>query len=137
MKIIALDFGKARTGVAVCDKSEILASPYCVIPSYNYEKLLEKLKVVIPESGAEMILVGKPLRTDGKNSEMAENAEKFAKDVAELSGLPVEMLDERFTTVIASRQLHANSKSSKQQKNLIDAAAAAVLLQGYIDSRKK
>ena len=119
MKILAIDYGIARTGVATCDPLETIASPLCVIPSYNHEKLVAEL-----------------LRTDGNKSEMAEKCEVFAAELRELTGMDVESVDERFTTVIASQHLHANSINAKKQKKTIDAAAAAVLLQGYIDSRK-
>ena len=82
------------------------------------------------------MIIGKPLRTDGNKSEMAEKCETFAAELRELTGMEIESVDERFTTVIASQHLHANSINAKKQKKTIDAAAAAVLLQGYIDSRK-
>ena len=137
MKILAIDYGIARTGVATCDPLETIASPLCVIPSYNHEKLVAELLRVIKESGAQKLIIGKPLRTDGNKSEMAEKCEAFAVELRELTGMDVESVDERFTTVIASQHLHANSINAKKQKKTIDAAAAAVLLQGYIDSRKE
>ena len=136
MKILAIDYGIARTGVATCDPLETIASPLCVIPSYNHEKLIAELLRVIKESGAQKLIIGKPLRTDGNKSEMAEKCEAFAAELRELTGMDIESVDERFTTVIASQHLYANSINAKKQKKTIYAAAAAVLLQGYIDSRK-
>ena len=108
MKILAIDYGIARTGVATCDPLETIASPLCVIPSYNHEKLIAELLRVIKESGAQKLIIGKPLRTDGNKSEMAEKCEAFAAELRELTGMDVESVDERFTTVIASQHLHAN-----------------------------
>ena len=81
MKILAIDYGVARTGVATCDPLETIATPLCVIPSYNHEKLIAELLRVIKESGAQKLIIGKPLRTDGNKSEMAEKCEAFAEEL--------------------------------------------------------
>lgn len=137
MRILSVDYGVARTGIAICDETEVLATPLYSIPSYNEQKLLSELLTVIKDQKAELIIVGKPLRTDGKNSEIALKAERFARILQEESGVDVQLYDERFTTVIASKKLHANEKSTKKQRSLIDAAAAAVLLQDFIDKRHR
>ena len=82
MKILAIDYGIARTGVATCDPLETIASPLCVIPSYNHEKLVAELLRVIKESCAQKLIIGKPLRTDGNKSEMAENARCLRRNCA-------------------------------------------------------
>lgn len=136
MKILAIDFGKARTGLAICDKAEILASPLCVIPSYNIQKLFDELAQVISVQEPDLILVGKPVRTDGRVSDFAIEVDKLSEELATITDIPIEMYDERFTTVIATQKLHANKMKAKSQRAIIDAAAAAVLLQSYIDRKK-
>lgn len=137
MRILAIDFGRVRTGVAICDVSETIASPLCVVPSVQREVLYNELCVIVRRQQPGLIVVGRPLRTDGVKSEMALAAEAFAKKLQEMTGVEVQLYDERFTTVIAAQRLHANEKSAKKQKKIIDAAAAAVLLQNFIDGRKK
>lgn len=139
MRIMAVDYGIARTGIAVCDVSETIASPVCVIhiPAVKEDGLLDAVAAKAAELSAERIVVGNPLRTDGRDSLMSERASAFAARLAEKSGIATEMADERFTTLIASRSLHQAGKDSRKQRSCIDAAAAAVLLQDYIDARRR
>lgn len=138
MRIMAVDYGAVRTGIAVCDASETIASPVCVIriPAVNEDGLLQAVAAKAAELTAERIVVGNPLRTDGRDSEMSERASAFACRLAEKSGITTELADERFTTLIASRSLRQAGKDSRRQRACIDAAAAAVLLQDYIDARR-
>lgn len=82
MIILAIDYGVARTGVATCDPLETIASPRCVIPSYNHEKLVSELLRVIKESGAQKLIVGKPLRTDGNKAKWRKNARRSRRNFA-------------------------------------------------------
>lgn len=136
MIILGIDYGDVRTGVSVCDKFEMLAVPVTVIKE-NYEpKLIEKLCAVINEKKPELIVVGLPKNMDGSCGFRAEACTAFAQNLSSAYGVPVKMWDERLTSVIAHRQLHATGKKEKQHKSNVDAAAAVEILQSFIDSRK-
>ena len=134
MRIMAIDLGLARTGIALCDKNEILASPFCVLEAMGLTPLTKRVLEIIEAEQVEKVLVGLPLRTDGKESEMTEKARSFAEFLRKRTSAEVLLLNEAYTTVIAAQKLHENNISAKKQRKLIDAAAAAVLLQSYIDS---
>ena len=101
MIIMSVDLGKARTGLAVCDKTEFLASPHTVIFEKSPQKLLQKVAQAAQELKAELIVVGLPKNMDGSEGESAQNAREFAQKLAELSGVETVMQDERGTTVTA------------------------------------
>ena len=134
MRILAIDLGTARTGIALCDKLGVLASPYCVLETAGEKKLAAEILEIAEKEQAEKILLGKPVRTDGKVSEMQQKAEAFAEFLQKRTALPVELFNEAYTTVLATQKLHEAEISSKEQKKNIDSAAAAVLLQSYLDS---
>ena len=136
MRIIAIDYGLARTGIAVSDPTGLIATPLQNVPSKNFQKLLDGVEAVIKQYSPGLIIIGMPKRTDGLGSPMMEKVRSFAAALQERIDTPVEFVNEMYTTVIASRMLHANEKNTKQQRQLIDSAAAAVLLQGYIDSKR-
>jgi putative Holliday junction resolvase len=137
MKILAVDYGLARTGIAVSDATGTIATPLPCIPSRNEDRMLETLLDVIKTVKPEKIIVGLPLRTDMRQSEMAEKVSAFCERLKEASGIQTELKNEMYTTVIASKLLHQNEKKSKEQRGLIDSAAAAVLLQEYLDNIKQ
>lgn len=134
MIILAVDLGKARTGLAVCDKSMFLASPVCVIEEWNREKLAKKVSEKAKELKAELIIVGLPKNMDGSEGESARGAREFAQMLEKESGLPVKMYDERCTTMIAHRYLNDVNVRGKKRKQTVDAAAAAIILQSYLES---
>ena len=101
MIIMGVDLGHARTGIAVCDKREILASPVKVITAYTNEKVAAEVTALAKELRAEKIVVGLPKNMDGSEGESAQNARAFAALLQESTGLPVVMQDERGTTVTA------------------------------------
>ncbi len=136
MRILAIDYGMSRTGIAVSDPTGLIASPYKVIPSRNYEKLLAGVGEVLTEVSPDKVLLGYPGRTDGGKSEMCERVERFREELKVRFQIEVELVDEKYTTVIASQMLHAGGTKAKEQRKTIDAAAAAVLLQGYLDSHR-
>ena len=136
MIIMSVDLGKARTGIAVCDKTEMLASPYRVINETYIEKLLDKVSDCAKETKAELLVVGLPKNMDGSEGESAENARVFAQRLKEKTGLPVEMKDERGTTITAHNYLNITDTRGKKRKAVVDAVAATVILQDYLDYRK-
>ena len=136
MIIMSVDLGKARTGIAVCDKTEMLASPYRVINETYIEKLLDKVSDCAKETKAELLVVGLPKNMDGSEGASAENARVFAQRLKENTGLPVEMKDERGTTITAHNYLNITDTRGKKRKAVVDAVAATIILQDYLDYRK-
>lgn len=133
---MAIDLGLSRTGIALCDKTEILASPYCVLEAMGRTRLTKSVLEIIEKEQVEKVLVGLPLRTDGKESEMTQKARSFAEFLSKRTPVEVLLLNEAYTTVIAAQKLHENNIAAKKQRQTIDAAAAAVLLQSYLDGER-
>ena len=137
MRIIAIDYGMARTGVAVSDPSGLIATPLEFIPSRNKNKLYEGIFSVIEKYSPGKIVIGLPIRTDGKEGDIVSSVRELEKTLKEKYGIEVITLNEMFTTVIASRKLHEKDMNAKKQRSQIDSAAAAVLLQDYLDRNRK
>lgn len=136
MIIMGVDLGHARTGIAVCDKREILASPVKVITAYTNEKVAAEAAALAKELRAEKIVVGLPKNMDGSEGESAQNARAFAALLQESTGLPVVMQDERGTTVTAHGYLNETNVRGKKRKQTVDAVAAVIILQNYLDSTR-
>ncbi len=137
MIILAVDLGKARTGLALCDPGEILASPLMVIREENWEQLAKRICAVARENKAQRLVVGLPRNMDGSEGESAQLAREMAGLLEELSGLPVNMWDERGTTITAHGYLNDVNVRGKKRKAVVDAVAATVILQSFLDSRSK
>lgn len=135
MIIMSVDLGKARTGIAVCDKTEFLASPYKVIFEKSPLKLPEKVAEAAKETKAELIVVGLPKNMDGTEGESAQNARAFAKKLTEITGIETVMQDERGTTITAHNFLNNTNTRGKKRKNVVDEVAATIILQNYLDKR--
>ena len=136
MIIMAVDYGDVRTGIAVCDKFEMLASPVCVITEWNVDALARKILDIAIEKKAEEIVVGLPKNMDGSEGGRAARCRKFARMLKELSGLPVAMFDERMTTMTASRYLNETNTRGKKRKGVIDTLSAEIILQNCLDRLK-
>ena len=136
MVIMSVDLGKSRTGIAVCDKTEFLASPYTVIFEKSPNKLPEKVAQAAKEVKAELIVVGLPKNMDGSEGERAQNARDFAKKIQDLTGLETVMQDERGTTITAHNFLNTTNTRGKKRKNVVDEVAATIILQDFLDKRK-
>lgn len=136
MIILGIDLGKARTGVAICDKGELLASPLTVVTEYHREQLVEKLSALAKENKAELLAVGLPRNMDGSEGESAQNAREIGALLEEAAGLPVEFVDERGTTITAHGYLNDTNTRGKRRKAVVDAVAATVILQNYLDARR-
>ena len=136
MIIMAIDYGDVRTGVAVCDKFEMLASPVCVITQRKKELLIEDISRLVTVHKPELLVVGLPKNMDSSIGERAEKCELFAKELSETTGLPYVMRDERLTTVTAHNALNVTNTRGKKRKAVVDQVAAVVILQDYIDYRK-
>lgn len=136
MIIMSVDLGKARTGIAVCDKTEFLASPYTVIFEKSPNRLPERIAEAAKACQAELIVVGLPKNMDGSEGESARNARAFAEKIGELTGLETVMQDERGTTVTAHNYLNATNTRGKKRKDTVDAVAAVIILQDFLDKKK-
>ena len=136
MIIMAVDFGDSRTGLAVCDKTEFLASPLTVIHERSFEKCAEKVCEAAKQAKAELIVVGYPKNMNNTIGDRAVKCEEFAKLLTELSGLPHVLWDERSTTVSAHNYLNETNVRGKKRKNVVDAVAATIILEGYLGYRK-
>ena len=136
MIILGIDLGKARTGVAICDRGELLASPLTVVTEYHREQLVEKLSALAKENKAELLAVGLPRNMDGSEGESAQNAREVGALLEEATGLPVEFVDERGTTITAHGYLNATNTRGKKRKAVVDAVAATVILEDCLRRRR-
>lgn len=136
MKILAVDLGLARTGIAVSDPREMLASPIGTVEERDPERLAQKVAAIAAEQKAELLVVGHPKNMDGTRGESAQRAEAFAQRVGELAGLPVQLWDERMTTVSAIGYLNQTDVRGKKRKQVVDTVSATIILQGFLDSRR-
>lgn len=136
MVILSVDYGRARTGIAVCDKGEMIASPIGTINEYNMEKLAEKISEYTKSYKAEQIVLGLPKNMDGSEGESAENVRFFSGILESVTGLPVVLRDERCTTVIAHQYLNVTDTRGKKRKNVVDTVAAVIILEDYLNYRR-
>ena len=134
MKIMAVDYGDRRTGVAFSDISGTLAGETAVLTAYTHERALEQTAAIAREKGAERIVVGYPKNMDGSIGARAELCADFARKLSELSGIETVLWDERLTTVDAHRILSEAGKRGKNRKKTVDAVAASLILEGYLMS---
>lgn len=136
MIILSVDYGDARTGIAVCDRTELLASPVTVISETDRDTLLKKIADLALERRAELIVVGLPVNMDGTHGSRAQACEDFAQALTELCSIPTVMRDERLTTVSAHNVLNATNTRGKKRKAVVDAVSAVMILQDFIDYRR-
>lgn len=132
MVIISVDYGDVRTGVAACDKQQLLASPVTVIKQKDPELLSEEIKKICLEKKAEKIVLGLPKNMDGSEGFRAEACKEFAKLLSEKTGLSVDFQDERLTTVSAHNILNATDTRGKKRKAVVDAVSAVLILEDYL-----
>ena len=137
MKILGIDYGDARTGLSVSDPSGFLAGSPSVIHEWNYDRLVDKLVSFIGENKIEEIVLGHPKNMDGTVGARAEKCDALAKTLEERTGVPVVLWDERRTTVAAHEILPRAGKKEKKHRENVDAVAAALILQGYLDFKRR
>ena len=136
MRIMSIDYGDKRTGVALCDEREMLASPYGVIEESYMPKLVKALCEIAKKEGAKKLVIGLPRNMDGSYGYRCDECRALGDELEKSSSLPVEYQDERLTTVISHNVLSANNVSAKKRKESVDALSAVMILQSYIDSHK-
>lgn len=132
MVIMSVDYGDVRTGIAVCDKMQILASPVCVITEKNREKLADKITELAIEKKAERICVGLPQNMDGSYGFRSEACRELGEILKEKTGLPVFFQNERLTTVSAHNILNTADVRGKKRKAVVDAVSAVLILEDYL-----
>ncbi len=136
MKIMAVDLGDARTGLACCDRTEFLASPIGVIHETDFNEIIRQVAVASVEYDVKEIVVGYPKNMNGTIGERAEKCEKFANILSQLVDVPVKLWDERSTTVSATNYLNETNTRGKKRREVIDAVAATIILESYMEYRK-
>ena len=136
MRIMAIDYGDARTGIAVSDLMNMMTGDAFVITEWNPEVIAEKIAAEAKSRGVGTLVLGLPKNMDGTMGERAEKSLALCEILKEKTGLPVVMWDERRTTVDAHRILSQNNVRGKKRKNTVDAVAASLILEGYLAFRK-
>jgi len=131
-RILAVDYGRKRIGLALSDELGVTAQPLLTLVRTNYRNDLRRLREICREHSVGRIIVGHPLHMTGAAGEMAAEAERFSIRLRKNLGLPVELVDERLTTW-AAEQIAAETKPSRNKKQPLDAVAAAVLLRDYLE----
>lgn len=134
MRVIAIDYGDQRTGIAVSDMTGTLAGEAFVIKEWDPERLADKIAAECIARGAERLVLGNPLNMDGSSGPRAEKSMALRGLLTERVSIPIIMWDERRTTVEAHGILSANDRHGKKRKETVDAVAATLILEGYLGS---
>lgn len=132
MRVMAIDYGDARTGVAVSDALGMIAGETFVITEWNAERLAEIIAGEAKKRGVETVVLGLPRNMDGTEGPRAEKARALAELLSSVGAPRIVLWDERRTTIDAHRILRDNGKKEKKHKNTVDAVAAALILEGYL-----
>ena len=136
MRIMAIDYGDAHTGIAISDPTGFLAGFTTVITAYRPEVVAEQVAVLAKDHGVEELVPGHPKNMDATRGPRAEKAEAMAELLKEATGLPVVLWDERRTTIDAHQILMTGGKNAKKRKKVVDAVAASLILEGYLTFKK-
>lgn len=134
MRILAIDHGTKRIGIAVSDELKMIAQPLEFILAEPFDKFLARLKELIQEKEVEMILVGLPRNMDGSYGPAALKVQEFVAGLKDAIGIPLKLWDERLTSAQANRFLIEGNVRRDKRKEKVDKTAAAILLQSYLDS---
>ena len=136
MRIMAIDYGDAHTGIAVSDPTGLLAGFTTVVTAYRPEAVAQRVAELAREHGAEELVLGHPVNMDGSLGPRSEKAKAMQALLEEATGLPVVLWDERRTTIDAYHILYQSGKNAKQRKKVVDAVAATLILEGYLTYKK-
>ena len=136
-KIMGVDYGDARTGIAISDLLCTIVGSTCVVPSRNTEKAIADIVKLAKDNMVGEIVVGLPRNMDGTEGWRADICREFAQKLGEATGLPIVMWDERRTTVEAHNILSQHNYHGQKRKNTVDAVAAGLILEGYLNSLKR
>lgn len=136
MKIMSIDYGDVRTGIAISDIRGILASPLCVIKESYQPKLVDKIIELINENKIEKIVIGLPRNMDGSYGYRCDDCKSLGQAIGEKINIDIEFEDERLTTVMAHNILSDNNVRGAKRKQTVDAVSAVMILQSYLDKNK-
>jgi len=136
MRVMAIDYGDTRTGIAISDVTGTLVGETLVIKSYSEERTLEQVCAIISDKNPAAIVVGYPKNMNGTIGPRAEKSEQFASVLHEKTGLPVILRDERLTTVDAHRILTETGRHGRKRKETVDAVAASLILESYLSETR-
>ena len=136
-KIMGVDYGDARTGIAISDLLCSIVGSTCVVPSRNTEKAIADIVKLAKDNMVGEIVVGLPRNMDGTEGWRADICREFAQKLGDATGLPIVMWDERRTTVEAHNILSQHNYHGQKRKNTVDAVAAGLILEGYLNSLKR
>lgn len=136
MIILAVDYGRVRTGLAVSDPGETLASPVCVIEERDSKRLADKIAGQARQLGAGQIVLGLPRNMDGSEGESAQNVRLFQQLLQEAASLEVVLRDERGTTITAHSYLNTTNTRGRKRKAVVDSVAAVIILEDYLGYRR-
>ncbi|MCI8488565.1 MAG: Holliday junction resolvase RuvX [Clostridia bacterium] len=137
MRILAIDYGDARIGLALSDESETLASPIGTYKSQTMRKDIDYIAALAKEKQAGLIVLGLPVNMDGSSGERVSKTKSFGNVLERVSGIQVEYKDERLTTVTAEQTLIECGMRREKRKQVIDTLSAQIILQSYLDARKR
>ena len=137
MAVAALDIGDVRVGLAISDDLGVMAHPRPPLDGKNLDKLLEVLRNLIREERINRFVVGYPLDQRGRPGPAARKIRRSARQIANGMGLPIELVDERLTTVQAHRRMLEGGLNGRERRGRVDGAAASIILQTWLDSRTK
>lgn len=133
---MAIDLGKVRAGVAVSDELGAMAHSRGFVEAKSRKVLVKRIAAMATEDAIDRLLVGLPLEMTGEEGPAAHRALAFAQELADATGLDVEMVDERLSTVEATQQLRASGINAREGKEMVDGVAASVILQRWLDAQR-
>ena len=136
MRIMAIDYGDAHTGIAISDPTGFLAGFTTVINAYRPEAVAEQIAALAREHGVEELVLGHPINMDGTRGPRSEKAQAMKALLEETASLPVVLWDERRTTIDAHQILMNSGKNAQKRKKVVDAVAATLILEGYLTYKK-
>ena len=135
MRYLAIDYGNKRTGLAICDESEIITSPLAVLDTHN--SLIEKVAQIIKDENVEAVVIGLPLNMDDTESGQAKIVRDFSQQLKKNIDIPIHFEDERLSSFAAEEKLASAELTRKKKKKRLDAVAAAVILQTFLDNKSQ
>ena len=136
MRIMAIDYGDAHTGIAISDPTGFLAGFTTTINAYRPEAVAEQIAALAKEHGVEELVLGHPINMDGTRGPRSEKAQAMKVLLEDTTSLPVVLWDERRTTIDAHQILMGSGKNAKKRKKVVDAVAASLILEGYLTYKK-
>ena len=136
MRIMAIYYGDAHTGIAISDPTGFLAGFTTTIDAYRPEAVAERIAALAAEHGVEELVLGHPINMDGTRGPRSEKAQAMAELLRQTTSLPVVLWDERRTTIDAHQILFNSGKNAKKRKKVVDAVAASLILEGYLTYKK-